>query len=73
MDQNELKDISELAQDIAREAGELAISYRQKGLADITTKISQTDMVTEADKAAEELIVKRLTDARPQDLSLIHI
>ena len=67
MNSHDYKAISELAQDIAREAGQLALKYKAEGLTNVTTKSSEVDMVTEADKACEELIVKRLTEARPQD------
>ncbi len=67
MTENDYKALSELAQDIAREAGQLALEYKAKGLTQVDTKSSDVDMVTEADKACEKLIVERLTKARPQD------
>ncbi len=67
MTETDYKALSELAQDIAREAGQLALDYKAKGLTQVDTKSSEVDMVTEADKACEKLIVERLTAARPED------
>jgi myo-inositol-1(or 4)-monophosphatase len=56
----------ELAAELVREAGELAAAMRRDGVA-IETKTSISDVVTAADRAAEELIVARLRVARPDD------
>ena len=55
-----------LATDLAREAGALALSMRA-GIDVLETKSSPTDVVTEADKAVERLLVSGLTAARPED------
>ena len=55
-----------LATDLAREAGALALSMRV-GIGVLETKSSPTDVVTEADKAVEDLLVAALTKARPDD------
>jgi myo-inositol-1(or 4)-monophosphatase len=57
---------AELAAELVREAGALALKMRQDGLtADHKTSIS--DLVTAADHAAEALVLSRLRDARPDD------
>jgi myo-inositol-1(or 4)-monophosphatase len=53
-----------LAVDIAREAGGLLARARPTGQ---RSKSSPTDIVTDADRAAEELIVGRLRTERPND------
>jgi myo-inositol-1(or 4)-monophosphatase len=59
-----------LAEDIARETGaHLREAFRRGGLS-VSAKSSPTDMVSEADEAAEALIRGRLADARPQDAIL---
>jgi myo-inositol-1(or 4)-monophosphatase len=56
-----------LAEDVAREAGaQLRDAFDRGGLA-ATAKSSPTDMVSEADEAAEALIRSRLLAARPAD------
>ncbi len=56
-----------LAEGIAREAGaQLRIAFERGNLA-VTAKSSPTDMVSEADEAAETLIRSRLAAARPAD------
>lgn len=56
----------ELAVQIAREAGALLLQRRGDAGA-VTYKTSATDPVSEADKASEDLITRRLFDARPDD------
>lgn len=55
-----------LAEAAAREAGALIARYAAEGFA-IGTKSTATDMVTEADRAAERLLIERLLGARPGD------
>jgi myo-inositol-1(or 4)-monophosphatase len=55
-----------LATDLAREAGALALQMRA-GIGVLETKSSPTDVVTEADKAVEKLLVTALSSARPLD------
>jgi len=56
-----------VAVDVAAEAAELVRRERRKGVDVAGTKSSPTDVVTEADKAAERLIFDRLSAARPDD------
>jgi myo-inositol-1(or 4)-monophosphatase len=55
-----------LAVELVREAAALAARIRTEGL-DIDTKSSGSDVVTQADYAAERLIVDRLSAERPDD------
>ncbi|MFP5218940.1 MAG: inositol monophosphatase family protein [Actinomycetes bacterium] len=55
-----------LATDLARRAGDLALSMRE-GVAVEGTKSSATDVVTAADSAAERLVVEGIRQARPGD------
>lgn len=56
-----------LARSVASEAADLIAEGRRRGLSSVTTKSSTTDMVTEYDRASEQLIVGRIRDARPDD------
>jgi myo-inositol-1(or 4)-monophosphatase len=56
----------ELAATLTRDAGLLAAAMRRAGLA-TERKTSPSDVVSAADRAAEELIVSRLREARPGD------
>jgi myo-inositol-1(or 4)-monophosphatase len=62
----DLAELAALALDTARAAAALAVRLRAAPL-EIDTKSSGTDMVTNADRAVEALIVERLRDARPND------
>jgi len=55
-----------LAGDLVREAALLAARIRAEGL-EISRKTSGSDIVTQADTAAERLIVQQLTAERPDD------
>ncbi len=57
----------ELARSLAHEAGVLVREGRARGLNDVVTKSTATDVVTEFDRAAEELITARLRRERPDD------
>ena len=57
----------ELALRVAREAGELVRTRREVGVQVAATKSSATDVVTEADRASEALILERVLAARPDD------
>ena len=63
----DLDALAALAEDVARAAAELLRGGWSRRRANVTTKTSPTDFVTEMDTAAEELIVGRLTEARPDD------
>jgi myo-inositol-1(or 4)-monophosphatase len=59
--------LSELAIDIAREAGELARRRRDEGVQIAATKSGLADIVTEADREVEALIRARVDAERPGD------
>lgn len=59
-----------LASAVAREAGELLLRLRAVARTDVATKSSVTDMVSDADRASERLIVERILTARPGDAFL---
>lgn len=57
-----------LGLDVAREAGALLVAGRAAGSVEAaSTKSSPTDVVTELDRASEELVGRRLREARPDD------
>jgi myo-inositol-1(or 4)-monophosphatase len=56
-----------LAEDAARATGALLLERLDQVRTDVQTKSSGTDMVSEVDRAAEELIVEHLLGARPDD------
>ncbi|HWD08188.1 MAG TPA: inositol monophosphatase family protein [Actinomycetota bacterium] len=60
----DLAALRDLAVDVAHEAGRLLLAARPTGT---VRKSSPTDLATDADRAAEALIVKRLLDACPGD------
>src|SRR3954468_12043558 len=60
-------ELLELALVVAREAGELVRTRREVGGRGAATKSSATDVVTEADRASEALILERILAARPDD------
>ena len=62
-----LRELTALAVETAREAGELARRRRSEGVALAATKSSLADIVTEADREVEDLIRERLSAARPDD------
>jgi myo-inositol-1(or 4)-monophosphatase len=62
-------ELSALASRVAQEAAELLMSRRGRAGA-VRTKSSPTDVVTEMDRAAEDLIRDRLLAARPGDAVL---
>ncbi len=57
----------ELAHATAREAGELITRMYAEGVSVADTKSSPTDVVTQADRACEQLIRDRLLGSRPDD------
>jgi myo-inositol-1(or 4)-monophosphatase len=63
------EELAELACAVAQEAGGLLLS-RHGQAAVVQTKSSPTDVVTEMDTAAEELIRRRILGARPGDAIL---
>jgi len=63
-------DLLAIAVPVARRAADLVRELRARGVADVDTKSTATDLVTAADRAAERLIVDLLREARPTDLFL---
>ena len=61
------KELVIIAERLARQAGDMALAGRKQGLRDVSTKTSRTDMVTEYDKASEELVFAGLRSLRPLD------
>lgn len=61
-----LADLARLATEIAEEAGALLLE-RLPGERTVETKSSIVDAVTEVDREAEALIVRRILEARPDD------
>ncbi|MEU7000585.1 inositol monophosphatase family protein [Nonomuraea sp. NPDC046570] len=62
-----MTDFAALAEDIAREAGDMLLAKRPSNPEVLETKSSPTDVVTALDRAAEELIRARIGQARPGD------
>ena len=60
----------DLAERVAREAGELLLAGADDLRVDVTTKTSGTDMVSEMDRVSEALIVKGILAERPDDAIL---
>ncbi|MEE6281157.1 inositol monophosphatase family protein [Georgenia sp. MJ170] len=63
-------DLMDLAERIAREAGQLVREATHGTVSVAATKSSGVDLVTEVDRAAEALIRRRLAEARPADAVL---
>ncbi len=59
-------ELAALARRIAGVAGRHALELRRLGVS-VSTKSTTTDMVTDADRATEALIVEHLLEARPDD------
>lgn len=60
----------DLAVTLATRAGRLVQEMRMEAVRDSDTKSSRTDLVTEADRAAERAIIEGITAARPDDAVL---
>jgi len=60
-------ELLDLARGIAREAADLVRTRREEGVHVAATKSSATDVVTDADRASEALILARILAARPDD------
>lgn len=59
------RSLVEVAAVVAREAGDLARDMREAAVTDVDTKSTQTDVVTAGDRAAEQLVRRRLAELRP--------
>lgn len=60
-------ELLELAVALARSAGRTVVAMRAEAVRTATTKSSETDPVTEADRQAEHIITTGILDARPDD------
>ena len=56
-----------LATDVATRAARLLVEAQGRERISVATKSSRTDMVTEMDRASEQLIARELLTARPED------
>ncbi len=63
-------ELLDLARTIALEAAELAARRRREGVEVAATKSSIVDVVTAADREVEELVRRRIAEARPEDAVL---
>lgn len=61
------RELLDLAVDIAVEAGELLRERFETGVTDVDTKSTPTDVVTDADRDSEDLVMRRIIGARPHD------
>ncbi|MGK2949426.1 MAG: inositol monophosphatase family protein, partial [Acidimicrobiales bacterium] len=66
-DEHDLDDLLRLAEGVARAAGRLLAAGAATQRAEVATKSSPTDMVTEMDRASEALILEELLGVRPAD------
>ncbi len=71
----DVRTLEKVAVEVAREAAELALAVRDRvvgagSVADLPTKSSATDVVTEGDRECEALVRERLADLRPADAVL---
>lgn len=64
---SELTALADLACRLATDAGSTALELAEKARSETTTKSSATDLVTIADRAAEDLIVQGVLAERPGD------
>jgi myo-inositol-1(or 4)-monophosphatase len=62
-----LDELLDLARRTAHEAAGLVRARREDGVEVAATKSSATDVVTEADRASEALVLERILGARPDD------
>jgi myo-inositol-1(or 4)-monophosphatase len=64
---DELDQLLDLARDLSARASTLLLERLHEPRADVRTKSTGTDMVSEVDDASERLIVDTIRDARPDD------
>lgn len=60
-------DLLDLAVDAAHDAGRLLLEHARAPAREVGTKSTPTDLVSEADRASEELVLGRIREARPDD------
>ncbi len=63
----DFEELARLAAELAVEAGQILAAGRHADRTGLTTKTSSTDMVSDIDRASEELIDRRLSELRPDD------
>jgi myo-inositol-1(or 4)-monophosphatase len=63
-------DLLDLARAVVRPAADLALRMRVQGVGGLSTKSTDTDVVTAADRAVERQVVEALSAARPGDTLL---
>jgi myo-inositol-1(or 4)-monophosphatase len=63
-------ELLQIAQAVARPAAELARRLRAEALGEVTTKSTDTDVVTSADRAVERYVTEELRRLRPGDAVL---
>ncbi|OLB81614.1 MAG: inositol monophosphatase [Actinobacteria bacterium 13_2_20CM_2_71_6] len=56
-----------VAVEVVRSAADLACDLREKGVTEVATKSTATDVVTAADKATEQYVIDALNKRRPGD------
>ena len=61
------RDLLDLAVEAATAAGKLLLEHFERPATGIDTKSSDTDPVSDADRAAERLVIDLITSARPDD------
>jgi len=66
-DPPDLPELADLAERVGRQAASLLLAGLDRERTSVSTKSSGTDMVTEIDRASEQLIVDALLAARPDD------
>src|SRR6266542_3485836 len=64
------RELLEIARSVVRPAAELAVAMRDAGVGEVSTKTTDTDVVTAADRAVERQAVAALRRARPGDAVL---
>jgi len=66
----EAGELLDLARAVAARAADTARAMRRRGVADVSTKSSDTDVVTAADRAVERQVIEALRAVRPGDAVL---
>jgi myo-inositol-1(or 4)-monophosphatase len=66
----EADELLAVARAVAHEAADQVLAQRERGVGEVDTKTTATDLVTAADRVVESLIVARLRAARPGDALL---
>lgn len=61
------KDLAALAESIARDTGALLLAHARSAATGVASKSSPTDLVSDADRAADALVTGRLRAAYPDD------